>query len=222
MPIKVTPARSSSGNSRIGQRGWLCTPGSLAQLRKRMPYARCSIYATMPPPRATKSPRKSPRSHRHDDNRLKLNKLLRDPKIGVIVVEHEKIAWPALRVGSSRCSSRRRDAGLRRSFHPTRAMIWLTTLWPSAITSMAARIYGRRNSKRPAACVKQAIEQCMDVPDEDTRRGFRTELDLNNKQRTACLRHTDHGALCVQLRAAAQGRGVPGGRESPVGDRLAP
>ena len=40
----------------------------------------------------------------------------------------------------------------------------------AVITSMAARIYGRRNSKRRTACVKQAIEQCMDVPDEDATR----------------------------------------------------
>ena len=40
----------------------------------------------------------------------------------------------------------------------------------AVISSMTARIYGRRNSKRRTACIKKAIEQCMDVPDEDAAR----------------------------------------------------
>ena len=62
-----------------------------------------------------------------NDNRPKLNKLLRDPKIGVIVVEHKdrltRFGWGYIEVLFETTGP-----GLRRSFHPTRAMIWLTTL----------------------------------------------------------------------------------------------
>ena len=103
-----------------------------------------------------------------DDNRPKLNKLLRDPKIGVIVVEHKdrltRFGWGYIEV-LFETTGRRLE-----TIFPSDTGDDLVDDFVAVITSMAARIYGRRNSKRRAACVKQAIEQCMDVPDENATR----------------------------------------------------
>ena len=103
-----------------------------------------------------------------NDNRPKLNKLLRDPKIGVIVVEHKdrltRFGWGYIEV-LFETTGRRLE-----TIFPSDTGDDLVDDFVAVITSMAARIYGRRNSKRRAACVKQAIEQCMDVADEDAAR----------------------------------------------------
>ena len=103
-----------------------------------------------------------------NDNRPKLNKLLRDPKIGVIVVEHKdrltRFGWGYIDV-LFETTGRRLE-----TIFPSDTDDDLVDDFVAVITSMAARIYGRRNSKRRTACVKQAIEQCMDVPDEDATR----------------------------------------------------
>ena len=103
-----------------------------------------------------------------DDNRPKLNKLLCDPKIGVIVVEHKdrltRFGWGYIEV-LFETTGRRLE-----TIFPSDTGDDLVDDFVAVITSMAARIYGRRNSKRRTACVKQAIEQCMDVPDEDATR----------------------------------------------------
>ena len=103
-----------------------------------------------------------------DDNRPKLNKLLCDPKIGVIVVEHKdrltRFGWGYIEV-LFETTGRRLE-----TIFPSDTGDDLVDDFVAVITSMAARIYGRRNSKRRTACVKQAIEQCMDVPDEDAAR----------------------------------------------------
>lgn len=103
-----------------------------------------------------------------NDNRPKLNKLLRDPKIGVIVVEHKdrltRFGWGYIEV-LFETAGRRLEA-----IFPSDTGDDLVDDFVAVITSMAARIYGRRNSKRRAACVKQAIERCMDVADEDATR----------------------------------------------------
>ncbi len=103
-----------------------------------------------------------------NDNRPKLNKLLRDPKIGVIVVEHKdrltRFGWGYIDV-LFETTGRRLE-----TIFPSDTGDDLVDDFVAVITAMAARIYGRRNSKRLAACVKQAIEQCMDVADEDAAR----------------------------------------------------
>ena len=103
-----------------------------------------------------------------NDNRPKLNKLLRDPKIGVIVVEHKdrltRFGWGYIEV-LFETTGRRLE-----TIFPSDTGDDLVDDFVAVISSMAARIYGRRNSKRRAACVKQAIEQCMDVADEDAAR----------------------------------------------------
>jgi putative resolvase len=100
-----------------------------------------------------------------NDHRPKLAKLLTDPTIGTLVVEH-------------------RDRLTRFGFEYIRQLLetqgrHLEVLFPSdtddalvedfvaVITSMAARIYGRRNAKRRAAqiqaCVKRCVEQAQEA-----------------------------------------------------------
>lgn len=99
-----------------------------------------------------------------NDHRPKLLKLLTDTSVGVIVVEH-------------------RDRLTRFGFHYIEQLLQvqerrIEVIFPSdtdndlvddfvsVITSMAARIYGRRNSKRRAEQIKQCIEQQMHAEDE--------------------------------------------------------
>jgi len=94
-----------------------------------------------------------------NDRRPKFLKLLTEPTIGVIVVEH-------------------RDRGTRFGFIYIEQLLAmqgrrLEVVFPkdtdddlvndfvSMITSMAARIYGRRNSRRKAEQIKQCVEQVM-------------------------------------------------------------
>ena len=94
-----------------------------------------------------------------NDHRPKLAKLLTDPTIGTLIVEH-------------------RDRLTRFGYEYIRQLLetqgrHLEVLFPSdtenelvddfvaVITSMAARIYGRRNSKRRAERIKACIEQVM-------------------------------------------------------------
>ncbi len=103
-----------------------------------------------------------------NDNRPKLNKLLRDPKIGIIVVEHKdrltRFGWGYIDV-LFETTGRRLE-----TIFPSDTGDDLVDDFVAVITSMAARIYGRRNLKRRAACANQAIKQCMDVASEDATR----------------------------------------------------
>lgn len=98
-----------------------------------------------------------------NDQRPKLSKLLQDQSIGTIVIEH-------------------RDRLTRFGYHYIEQLLatqerHLEVIFPgdtaddlvddfvSVITSMAARIYGRRNSKRCAEQIKQCIEQAMKAED---------------------------------------------------------
>lgn len=89
------------------------------------------------------------------DHRPKLAKLLTDPTIGTIVVEHQ-------------------DRLTRFGFHTIQQLLetqgrHIEVLLPidtdddlvAVITSMAARMYGRRHSKRRAAQIKACIETVM-------------------------------------------------------------
>ncbi len=94
-----------------------------------------------------------------NDRRLKFLKLLTDPSIGVIILDH-------------------RDRGTRFGFIYLEQLLAmqgrrLEVVFPkdtdddlvndfvSIITSMAARIYGRRNSRRKAERIKQCVEEVM-------------------------------------------------------------
>jgi putative resolvase len=100
-----------------------------------------------------------------NDQRPKLMKLLTDASIGTIVVEHKD---RLTRFGFTyieqllACQGRKLEV-----IFPSDTNDELIDDFVAVITSMAARIYGRRNSKRRAEQVKKCIEQAMEKPDED-------------------------------------------------------
>jgi putative resolvase len=96
-----------------------------------------------------------------NDERPKLKKLLTDATVGVIVVEHRD---RLTRFGYGYIVALLEHEGRRvEAIYPSDTGNDLVDDFVAVITSMAARIYGRRNAKRRAAqiqaCVKQCIEQ---------------------------------------------------------------
>jgi putative resolvase len=96
-----------------------------------------------------------------NDERPKLKKLLTDTRVGVIVVEHRD---RLTRFGYGYITALLEHEGRRvEAIYPRDTGNDLVDDFVAVITSMAARIYGRRNAKRRAAqiqaCVKQCIEQ---------------------------------------------------------------
>ncbi len=100
-----------------------------------------------------------------NDQRPKLMKLLLDPSIGTIVVEHkDRLTRFSFNYIDQLLAMQGRKLEVVFS---TDTNDGLVDDFVSVITSMAARIYGRRNSKRRAEQVKKCIEQVMEKPDED-------------------------------------------------------
>jgi predicted site-specific integrase-resolvase len=96
-----------------------------------------------------------------NDERPKLKKLLTDARVGVIVVEHRD---RLTRFGYGYIATLLEHAGRRvEPIFPTDTRNDLVDDVLAVVTSMAARIYGRRNAKRRAAqiqaCVKRWMEQ---------------------------------------------------------------
>jgi predicted site-specific integrase-resolvase len=96
-----------------------------------------------------------------NDERPKLKKLLTDARVGVLVVEHRD---RLTRFGYGYIATLLEHEGRRvEAVFSTDTGDGLVDDFVAVITSMAARIYGRRNAKRRAAhiqaCVKQCIEQ---------------------------------------------------------------
>jgi putative resolvase len=100
-----------------------------------------------------------------NDERPKLKKLLTDARVGVLVVEHRD---RLTRFGYGHISTLLEQQGRRvETIFPTDTGDGLVDDFVAVITSMAARIYGRRNAKRRAAqiqaCVKRCVEQAEQV-----------------------------------------------------------
>ncbi len=94
-----------------------------------------------------------------NDERPKLKKLLTNPKIGVLVVEHRD---RLTRFGYGYIATLLEQQGRRvEAIYPSDTGDDLVDDFVAVITSMAARIYGRRNSKRRAEQIKACIEQAM-------------------------------------------------------------
>jgi len=94
-----------------------------------------------------------------NDQRPKLEKLLADTSIGTIVVENRD---RLTRFGSHYIETLLAAQGRRvEIIFPGDTGDELVDDFVSVITSMAARIYGRRQSKRRAEKIKQCIEQMM-------------------------------------------------------------
>jgi predicted site-specific integrase-resolvase len=96
-----------------------------------------------------------------NDERPKLRKLLTNPRVGVIVVENRD---RLTRFGYGYIATLLEHQGRRvEAIFPSDTGDGLVDDFVAVITSMAARIYGRRNSKRRAerlrACVEQALHE---------------------------------------------------------------
>lgn len=101
-----------------------------------------------------------------DDQRPKLTQLLTDPKIGVIVVEHQD---RLTRFGYHAIVSLLEMQGRR--IEP----VFLTDTgddlvddFVAVITRLAARLYGRRNNKRRSERLQHCIKRCVEQADECT------------------------------------------------------
>ncbi|SRR5579885_80568 len=94
-----------------------------------------------------------------NDSRPKLSKLLTDPTIGTIIVEHKD---RLTRFGYHYIEQLLETQGRHLEvIFPTDTDNELVDDFVAVITSMAARIYGRRNSKRRAEKIKHCVEQVM-------------------------------------------------------------
>ena len=94
-----------------------------------------------------------------NDKRPKFQKLLTDASIGTIVVEHRD---RATRFGFAYIESLLQTQGRRIDvIFQTDTKDDLVDDFISVITSMASRIYGRRNSRRRAEKIKESVERVM-------------------------------------------------------------
>lgn len=99
-----------------------------------------------------------------NDERPKLKKLLTNPKIGVVVVEHRE---RLTRFGYGYIATLLEQQGRRvEAIYPSDTGEDLVDDFVAVITSMAARIYGRRHSTRKAERIRACVEQVMQ--EEDT------------------------------------------------------
>lgn len=98
-----------------------------------------------------------------NDERPKLKKLLTNPKIGVLVVEHRD---RLTRFGYGYIATLFEQQGRRvEAIYPADTGDDLVDDFVAVITSMAARIYGRRHSKRKAERIRACVEQVMQEGD---------------------------------------------------------
>lgn len=94
-----------------------------------------------------------------NDERPKLKKALTDPRVGVLVVEHKD---RLTRFGYGYIAMLLEQQGRRvEAIYPSDTDDGLVDDFVAVITSMAARIYGRRNSKRRAERVRACVEHAM-------------------------------------------------------------
>ncbi len=98
-----------------------------------------------------------------NDSRPKFLKLLADPTIGTIIVEHRD---RSTRFGWNYLTTLLEAQGRRMEVvFPDETKDDLVNDFVSIITSMAARIYGRRGSRRKAERIKQCVEEVMKAED---------------------------------------------------------
>lgn len=106
-----------------------------------------------------------------NDSRPKLEKLLADTSIGIIVVENRE---RLTRFGSHYIETLLQAQGRRvEMIFQSETGDELVDDFVAVITSMAARISGRRQSKRWAEKIKQCVEQAMKEEDEERESGTR-------------------------------------------------
>ena len=99
-----------------------------------------------------------------NDERPKLQQVLTNPKVGVIVVEHRN---RLTRFGYAYIATLLEQQGRRvEAIYPSDTGDGLMDDFVAVITSMAARIYGRRNSKRRAERIRACVEHVMQSDSE--------------------------------------------------------
>lgn len=99
-----------------------------------------------------------------NDSRPKFLKLLADPTIGTIIVEHKD---RSTRFGWNYITTLMEAQGRRmEAVFPEETKDDVVNDFVSLITSMTARIYGRRGSRRRAERIKHCVEQVMKSEDE--------------------------------------------------------
>jgi putative resolvase len=99
-----------------------------------------------------------------NDERPKLKKLLADARIGVLVVEHKD---RLTRIGYGYIATLLEHEGRRvEAIYPSDTGENLVDDVVAVITSMATRIYGRRNAKRRAAQIQACVKQCLERAEE--------------------------------------------------------
>lgn len=99
-----------------------------------------------------------------NDERPKLKKLLTDAKVGVIVIEHRD---RLTRFGYGYITALLEHEGRRvETIYPSDTGNDLVDDFVAVITSMAARIYGRRNAKHRAAQIQACVRQCIEQADK--------------------------------------------------------
>jgi len=98
------------------------------------------------------------------DELPRLTKLLTDAQVGVIVVEHRD---RLTRFGYGYLTALLEQAGRRvEAIYPSDTDNDLVDDFVAVITSMAARLYGRRNAKRRAAQMQACVKQCIEQADQ--------------------------------------------------------
>jgi putative resolvase len=99
-----------------------------------------------------------------NDERPKLKKLLTDTRVGVLVVEHKD---RLTRFGYGYIATLLEHQGRRvEAVFPSDTGNDLVDDFVAVITSMAARIYGRRNAKRRAAQIQACVKRCVEQAEE--------------------------------------------------------
>jgi putative resolvase len=99
-----------------------------------------------------------------NDHRPKLSKLLTDPTIGTLVVEHRD---RLTRFGYEYIHQLLETQGRHLEvLFPSDTDDELVNDFVAVIASMAARIYGPRNAKRRAAQIQACVKRCMEQAEE--------------------------------------------------------
>lgn len=99
-----------------------------------------------------------------NDERPKLKKLLTDRRVGTLLVEHRD---RLTRFGYGYIATLLEQQGRRvEAVFPTDTGDGLVDDFVAVITSMAARIYGRRTSKRRAAQIQACVKRCVEQAEQ--------------------------------------------------------
>jgi putative resolvase len=99
-----------------------------------------------------------------NDERPKLKRLLTDARVGVLVVEHRD---RLTRFGYGYIATLLEQQGRRvEAVFPTETGDGLVDDFVAVLTSLAARLYGRRNPKGRAAQIQACVKRCVEQAEQ--------------------------------------------------------